>query len=99
MKTLDIALKDMIRSFRSMFAVGMMVAAPLILTGLIYFAFGGMSSGDTSLPAVTVGIVNLDTLPAGAPLEAPLGQSIRDMFFDEKPPPAPPWTGRRLAWL
>jgi ABC-2 type transport system permease protein len=83
MKTLDIALKDMTRSFRSMFAVGMMVAAPLMLTGLIYFAFGGMSSETPALPAVKVGVVNLDALPADAPLEASLGQSIRDMFFDD----------------
>jgi len=35
MKILDIAFKDMIHSFRSVFAVGMMVVAPLMLTGLI----------------------------------------------------------------
>ena len=42
MKILDIAFKDLTRSFRSAFAIGMMVVAPLMLTGLIYFAFGGM---------------------------------------------------------
>jgi ABC-2 type transport system permease protein len=83
MKTLDIALKDMTRSFRSVFAIGMMLVAPLMLTGLIYFAFGGMSSGATTLPAVKVGIVNLDMLPADTPLDAPIGQNIRDMFFDD----------------
>jgi len=83
MKTLDIALKDLVRSFRSMFAVGMMVVAPLMLTGLIYFAFGGATSGTPALPAIQVGVVNLDTLPADALLDAPLGQSIRDMFFDD----------------
>ena len=36
MKILDIAFKDLIRSFRSVFAIGMMVVAPLMLTGLIY---------------------------------------------------------------
>jgi ABC-2 type transport system permease protein len=83
MKTLDIALKDMTRSFRSVFAIGMMLVAPLMLTGLIYFAFGGMSSGATTLPAVKVGIVNLDMLPADTLLDAPIGQNIRDMFFDD----------------
>ena len=43
MKILDIAFKDLIRSFRSAFAVGMMIVAPMMLAGLIYFAFGSMS--------------------------------------------------------
>jgi ABC-2 type transport system permease protein len=83
MKILDIAFKDLIRSFRSAFAVGMMVIAPLMLTGLIYFAFGGASSGDTKMPAVKVGVVNADVLSADSPLEAPIGDNIRAMFFDE----------------
>ena len=83
MKILDIALKDLTRSFRSAFAVGMMVVAPLMLTGLIYFAFGGGSSDSPSMPAINVGFVNLDVLPAQAPIEAPLGDNIRAMFFDD----------------
>jgi linearmycin/streptolysin S transport system permease protein len=83
MKILDIAFKDLIRSFRSMFAIGMMVVAPLMLTGLIYFAFGGMSGGDVSITAIKVGVVNADTLPADAPIAAPLGDNIRSMFFDD----------------
>jgi ABC-2 type transport system permease protein len=83
MKILDIAFKDLIRSFRSAFAIGMMVIAPLLLTGLIYFAFGGASNGDTKMPAIKVGVVNLDVLPADSPLEAPIGDNIRSMFFDE----------------
>jgi hypothetical protein len=61
----------------------MMVIAPLMLTGLIFFAFGGMGSEAGDLPAVTVGIVNLDFLPQDAPLDVSLGESIRSMFFDE----------------
>ena len=57
-RILDIAFKDLTRSFRSMFAMGMMVIAPLMLTGLIYFAFGGMSGGDVSMNAIRVGVVN-----------------------------------------
>ncbi len=83
MKILDIALKDLVRSFRSLFAVGMAVAAPLLITGLMYFAFGGFSKGSANVPAVKVGVVNLDTLPAQSLLEAPLGDLIHDMFHDD----------------
>lgn len=83
MKILDIALKDLTRSFRSTFAVGMMVVAPLLLIGLIYLAFGGAANGTSDLPAIAVGFVNLDVLPADAPLKEPLGNNIRSMFFDE----------------
>lgn len=83
MKILDIAFKDLTHSFRSAFAVGMMVVAPLMLTGLIYFAFGSMSSGDVSMTAIKVGVVNADRLPADSVLEAPIGDNICSMFFDE----------------
>ncbi len=83
MKILDIALNDLTRSVRSAFAIGMMVIAPLLLTGLIYFAFGGMSGGDVSLTAIQVGVVNADSLPADALLDTPIGANIRSMFFDE----------------
>lgn len=80
MKVLDIAFKDMLRSFRSLFAVGMMLAAPLLIAGMIYAAFGGLSQGNVDLPAMHVGLVDLDAPPAGAP--ADLGQTIVDMFTD-----------------
>jgi ABC-2 type transport system permease protein len=83
MKILDIAIKDLTRSFRSAFAIGMMVVAPLMLTGLIYFAFGSMSSGDVSMTAIKVGVVNADQLPSDAVLAVPIGDNIRSMFFDE----------------
>lgn len=83
MKILDIAFKDLTRSFRSMFAIGMMIVAPLMITGLIYFAFGGASNGMSDLPAVKVGIVNLDVLPANSAMNASLGQTIHDMFHDD----------------
>src|SRR5512143_2338104 len=83
MKTLDIALKDLVRSTRSLFLVGMALAAPLVITGLIFFAFGSMKSGDVSMTAIKVGVVDADVLPQDAPLEAPLGENIRGMFFDE----------------
>ncbi len=83
MKILDIALNDLKRSFRSTFAIGMMVVAPLLLTGLIYAAFGSKYVGDVSMTAIKVGVVNADTLPAGAVLDVPIGTNIRSMFFDD----------------
>lgn len=83
MKILDIAFKDLTRSFRSAFAVGMMIIAPLALIGMIYFAFGGAGNGAAELPDLTVGIINADQLPPDAPLSRPLGDEIRSIFFDE----------------
>ncbi len=83
MKILDIAFKDLVRSMRSFFLIGMTFAAPLLITVLIYFAFGSMTGGDVSMNAIKVGVVNADVLPADAPLEASLGENIRSMFFDE----------------
>jgi len=83
MKILDIAFKDLVRSTRSLFLIGMAFAAPLLITVLIYFAFGSIAGGDLSMPDISVGVVNMDVLPADAPLDASLGENIRSMFFDE----------------
>lgn len=80
MKLIDIALKDMLRSFRSLFAVGMMIVAPLLITGLIYLAFGGTSSEQPDMPAIQVGLVNADAPSADAPFN--LGQTLVEMFTD-----------------
>ena len=83
MKVIDIAIKDLIQTTRSAFALGMMVAAPLLIIGLIYFAFGGANSDvGATPPAVQVGLVNLDALPVDAPLEESLGDMIGGMFVD-----------------
>jgi len=63
--------------------LGMTLAVPLLITLLIYFAFGSMTSGDVSMTAIKVGVVNADMLPAGAQLDTPLGESVRSMFFDD----------------
>jgi ABC-2 type transport system permease protein len=62
MKIIDIALKDLTRSFRSVFAVLFMFVIPLVVTGMFYVMFGGMKSGNTgfSLPQTKVVIANLD---------------------------------------
>jgi ABC-2 type transport system permease protein len=65
MKVIDIALKDLIRSFRSTFAIVFMFGVPLLMTGMFYLMFGNMSdSGGFDLPRTKVVIANLD---AGGP--------------------------------
>jgi len=61
MKALDIALKDMLRSFRSFNAIIFMIIIPLLVTGLFYFMFGNIANeGDFSLPRTKVVIANMD---------------------------------------
>ena len=87
MKIIDIALKDLLRSFRSVIAIGLMLVVPLLITGLIYFAFGGLSAGTgrLNLPALGLVLVNGDTPDAGGPA---LGQLLIDYFND---PAMPEW--------
>lgn len=85
MKILDIAFKDLLRSFRSLFAIGMMLIAPLLITGLIYAAFGSLSAGigKFNLPTLKVLIVNQDQ-PTTNDLN--LGQMLIDFFHDPRMP-------------
>ncbi|HET9914962.1 MAG TPA: ABC transporter permease [Anaerolineales bacterium] len=65
MKAIDIALKDLIRSFRSMFAIVFMFGLPLLVTGMFYFMFGNIAESDGfDLPQTKVIIANMD---AGGP--------------------------------
>lgn len=85
MKIFDLAIKDLKRSMRSYFLLGMTLLAPLLITGLIFFAFGGVSSGESSdMPTISVGMVNLDQ-PPPAPT---YGDSLYAMFTD---PSMPTW--------
>ena len=83
MRALDIALKDMLRSFRSMFAVVMIFAAPLLIAGLIALAFGGVTGedGGFDLPVTEVVVANLDQPNAQAGVEA--GQMLADFLHSE----------------
>lgn len=85
MKFVDIAIKDMRRYFRSAFAVGMMLVIPLLITGLIYAAFGGvLVSSETeeyTLPEIRIQIVNLDQGDPNSDLN--LGQYLIDALTDE----------------
>ena len=61
MKALDIALKDLTRSFRSMFAVIFMFGVPLLVTGMFYLMFGNVADNDGfDLPRTEVIIANMD---------------------------------------
>lgn len=79
MKILAIALKDMTRNFRSLFAVGMMFIAPLLITGLFYFAFSGLTGEDDTPPqiqTIKVGIVNQDEAVYGVRLGDQVGELL-----------------------
>lgn len=63
MKVLDVALKDMLQSSRSNFALVFMFGIPILITGLFFFMFGGLRNeveNGFNLPVTSVLIVNLD---------------------------------------
>lgn len=65
MKVLDIAFKDLKRSFRSASAVMFMFGIPLLVTSMFYMMFGNMAqNGGFDLPKTKVIIANMD---AGGP--------------------------------
>ena len=68
MNIIDVAVKDLKRVFRSVFALIMMFGAPLLIAGLLYFAFGGLASGSGSftLARTRVIIANLDQISPSA---------------------------------
>ena len=76
MKLLDIAFKDLLRSLRSAFLIVMMFVAPLLLTGLLYFAFGRSGSGGFELMATRVQVANMDQPETSVGLAA--GQMLAD---------------------
>jgi ABC-2 type transport system permease protein len=77
-KVFAIAFKDLLRSMRSMFFIGISLAAPLLLAFLFSTAFGGGSS--TAISNIAVAFVNLDVPPQGSPN---LGDMVRDVFNGE----------------
>jgi len=61
MKSIDIALNDLKRSFRSAFAIIFMFAVPLLVTGMFYLMFGNIAESDGfNLPQTKVIIANMD---------------------------------------
>ena len=78
-RILAIAFKDLRSTWRNVPALMMMLAAPLALSALLGFAFGGSGSGF-SIAATKVAVVNLDRVPAAsataAPAQASAGQTV-----------------------
>ncbi|PKO13796.1 MAG: hypothetical protein CVU39_17370 [Chloroflexi bacterium HGW-Chloroflexi-10] len=61
MKIWDIALKDTLRSLRSMFLLVFMFGIPLLMTGMFAIMFGGQESEESfALPVTRVAAANLD---------------------------------------
>lgn len=61
MKVIDIALKDMLRFFRSFLAIVFMFVVPLLVTGMFYLMFGNIAeNGGFNLPRTKVVIANMD---------------------------------------
>lgn len=70
MKVIAIAVKDVRRNLRSGMLLVMMFAVPLLVTALMYFAFGRSGAGD-DLAAIHVQVVNLDArVPFAGDVEA-----------------------------
>lgn len=69
MKLLDIAIKEIRQSTRSLTAIMFMFVVPILVTALFAFMFGGVGEGESfTLPQTAVVLVNLDEgeLPATA---------------------------------
>ena len=71
MKWLDVTLKDLRQSTRSMIAIVFMFVVPVLVTVLFWFLFGGLGGGpvqDIEVPRTAVIVVNQDqgNLPAGS---------------------------------
>lgn len=84
MRIIDVALKDLKRVFRSIFALIMMFGAPLLIAGLLYFAFGGLANGNRSfaLARTRLVIANLDQASSSAsPFKA--GEMLIKFLQDE----------------
>jgi ABC-2 type transport system permease protein len=84
MKTLDIALKDFVRSFRNAFFLGFGIGVPVLMGVIFYFAFGGLASEDGfSIPQVDVLVVNLDE-PVAAYGDFSVGQTVIEVFQENE---------------
>ncbi len=85
MKILDLALKDLKRNFRSAFGLVMMFVAPLLITGLIDLAFGGIGSeSGIQVPVTRIQAVNLDDPVQTVGGGLSIGQMLMDSFRDEQ---------------
>ncbi|MEI6309448.1 MAG: ABC transporter permease [bacterium] len=74
----ELVWKDLRRMFRSPFAVGMAFIAPLLITGLLYLAFGGLSSGSGGIGLTRLAVVDLDQAVPG--IEAKAGAIVTQVL-------------------
>jgi ABC-2 type transport system permease protein len=81
MKVITIALKDLSRAFRSMFALAFMFGVPILMTLLFAFLFGGVGGGNSgfSVPKTDVILVNQDEGSEFIPSFEINGQSFATM--------------------
>jgi ABC-2 type transport system permease protein len=81
MKVITIALKDLSRAFRSMFALAFMFGVPILMTLLFAFLFGdvGGSSSEFSVPKTDVILVDQDEGSEFVPSFDINGQSFATM--------------------
>jgi len=85
MKILDLAWKDLLRALRSMFALMMMFIAPLLITGLLYMAFGGLGGGEdeaVEITAIPIVLVNEDSGQSAGGFSA--GVLVSEFLQNEK---------------
>ena len=84
MKIYDIAFKDLKRTVLSVFSLVMMFGAPLLITGLLYFALGGLTAGgaQVALPTTKVIVVNLDQ-PGAQDAGFAAGEMLLQFLQDE----------------
>ncbi|MGV8025380.1 MAG: ABC transporter permease [Anaerolineaceae bacterium] len=78
-KIFAIAFKDLLRSLRSMFFIGISFIAPLLLSFLFSSAFGG-GDNNTAISKINVAFVNLDVPPQGNPN---MGETVQEVFNAE----------------
>jgi ABC-2 type transport system permease protein len=80
---LDIAVKDLTLYSRSLFIWAMMFVAPLLIAGLIYFAFSGLgSSGGFEVPVTRVRVANQDQ-PSAEYGGFSVGKTLVEFLQDE----------------
>ena len=61
MKLIDIAFKDMTRSFRSAMSLMFMFVIPLLISGMFALMFGNLAQGgEFNLPRTRLVVANLD---------------------------------------
>lgn len=85
MKIFDLALKDLKCLMKKPFNLVMMFGAPFLITGLLYFAFGGMADGgeNFNLQEVQVQVVNLDQSQGNMALGSTLIKFLQNEEFSK----------------